>query len=144
MESLEDFLAELRRVLEETTYSGQGLVPAYLIPLLAEAWPEVKTQYEHLESQVKSGAYDSELRLAGLQGPQFRVKAEGFRRHLAVFHKYREPKWLKKLLRWADIILGSLVSVIPGGDAVQEFKEAIEAGAEDMDDGSAEQTEAQP
>jgi hypothetical protein len=143
MESLEEFLQELRSVLEEATYSGDGLVPAYLSPLLIEAWPEVATKYEALEYAVQSGEYETRLQEAGLRGPQFRVKAEGFRRHLSIFRKDtpRKPKWLKKVLGWADIILGSLASVIPGGDAVQEFKEAIEAGAEDMDDGSAKQTE---
>jgi hypothetical protein len=142
---LEDFLEELRRLLEEMTYEGDGLVPGYLQPLLVEAWPEVRAQYDALQSNVKSGSYESGLEQAGLRGPQFRLKAEGFRRHLSIFRKDRNPKWLKKLLRWGDIILGSLASVIPGGDAVQEFKEAIEAGAEDMDDGSAQQTEeAQP
>lgn len=141
MDSLEDFLKELRSILEEATISGEGLVPAYLTPLLIEAWPEVATKYEALQQAVQSGEYETRLQEAGLRGPQFRVKAEGFGRHLSIFRSDRKPKWLKKLLRWADIILGSLASVIPGGDAVQEFKEAIEAGAEDMDDGSAKQTE---
>jgi hypothetical protein len=141
---LEDFLAELRRLLEEITYQGEGLLPAYLQPLLREAWPEIAVSFTDLEEAVASGEYEQGLSSHGLRGAQFRLKVEGFRRYLFLFRRRREPRWLKKLLKWADVILGSLVAVIPGGDAVKEFKEAVEAGAEDMDDGSAEETDAIP
>ena len=144
MELLEEFLEQLRIVLEEATFEGEGLVPSYLQPLLQEAWPEVAVHYKTLESAVASGELEKELGERGLRGAQFQVKAEGFRRHLWLFRSERQPRWLKKLLRWADIILGSLASILPGGDAVQEFKEAVEAGAEDMDDGSADEAEGVP
>jgi hypothetical protein len=48
------------------------------------------------------------------------------------------------VLKWGDVILGSLAGIIPGGDAVKEFKESVEAGAEDMDDGSVDETAAAP
>ncbi|MBV8947102.1 MAG: hypothetical protein JO286_01140 [Solirubrobacterales bacterium] len=141
---LEDFLAELHRLLEEVAYQGEGLLPAYLLPLLREAWPEVEVSFTELERAVASGEHEQELSSRGLRGAQFRLKAEGFRRHLLLFRRHREPRWLKKLLKWADVILGSLVAIIPGGDAAKEFKEAVEAGAEDMDDGSAGETDAVP
>jgi hypothetical protein len=138
---LEEFLADLRKLLEEVVNDGEGLVPPYLLPLLREAWPEVAGRYDGLQEAVYSGEFERQLVDRGLRGPQFQVKVEGFRRHLAVFGRIRRPKWLKNALKWADIILGSLASIIPGGDAVQEFKESVEAGAEDMDDDSATETE---
>jgi hypothetical protein len=144
MESLEEFLRELKKVLEDAALRGDGLVPVYLQTLLKEAWVEVGRHYIDVERAVMSGEYEHELAARGLRGPEFRVKSEGFRRHLWLFRRQRQPRWLKKLLEWADIILGSLASIIPGGDAVKEFKEAVEAGAEEMDDGSAEHTEKVP
>jgi hypothetical protein len=134
---LEDFLQELRTLLMETTYEWNGLVPGYLGPLLQRAWEEVAPSYEELEVAVRSGEYEHQLVRAGLRGAQFQVKAEGFLHHLTRFRLRRSPRWLRKTLKWADIILGSLASVIPAGDAVKEFKEAIESGAEDMEDGAA-------
>jgi hypothetical protein len=87
---------------------------------------------------VRSGEFEHELAGRGLRGPEFQAKVQGFQRFRALFWRDRQPRWLKKVLKWGDIILGSLAAAIPGGDAIKEFKETVEAGAEDMDDGSAE------
>jgi hypothetical protein len=141
---LEDFLQELRSLLLDVLSEGEGLLPAFLLPLLREAWPEVAVSFGGLQQAVASGDFEEQLIARGLRGVQFQPKVEGFRRHLWLFRRHREPRWLKKVLRWADVILGSLVAIIPGGDAVKEFKEAVEAGAEDMDDSSAAETDDVP
>lgn len=33
---------------------------------------------------------------------------------------------LKKVLDWINTILGSIASIVPGGEGIQELKEAIE------------------
>lgn len=141
---LEDFLENLRMLLLDVLSQAQGLLPAFVQPLLREAWPEVEASFGQLQEAVASGNFEEQLIGRGLRGVQFQPKVEGFRRHLWLFRRHREPRWLKKVLKWADVILGSLVAIVPGGDAVKEFKEAVEAAAEDMDDGSAGEADAVP
>lgn len=69
-----------------------------------------------------------------------RLRASTFRpvsrwlRLLAARRGRRLRAGFRSLLRWGDVILGTLVSVIPGGEAYKEAKEAVEAAVEDADD----------
>ena len=40
---------------------------------------------------------------------------------------------LRSVLGWANIILGSLAGIVPGGDAIKEYKEAVERAIADED-----------
>jgi hypothetical protein len=87
---LDEFLAELRQLLEEVAYQDEGLLPEYLLP------------------------------------------------------QPREAKLIASQSARRELVLESVAGIIPGGDAVKEFKESVEAGAEDMDDGSVDETTAAP
>jgi len=81
--------------------------------------------------------YDSSLQLVQLTGNGRRMKVRGWRRALDRVLSGppgQRPRWIKKALEWANIILGSLGSV-PGigpiADSIQELKESVEAQADD-------------
>jgi len=142
---LTDFLKELRTVLDDVVEQPTDLVPPYLRPDMQAAWPDARRSLDRLIEGVATPSPEDEIRLQehGLRGPAFQFKVGSFQRYLRLFRRNRKPRWLKKLLGWADIILGSLVSIIPGADALKEFKEAIEQAADDEDDGSSDAAEAE-
>lgn len=142
-------------------------IPPRTSSLLEEAWREVQPLYDELEDALSSGDYEEELYRHGLTGAQLRIKLEPFQRALhlldqaqdreppgrrargvlrrmrrwiwrAVPARAREPLfWFRKVLEKADIVLGSLADIVPGGGAVTEFKEVVESLLGDVDDGSA-------
>lgn len=137
---LTDFLKELQVVLDDVVANPTDLVPAYLHSDLKQAWPDARASLDELISALAqpSAAVEGQLQSSGLRGAAFQLKVASFQRYLSLFRRKRRPRWLKRLLSWADIILGSLVAIIPGGDALKEFKEAVEQAADDEDDGSSE------
>ena len=81
--------------------------------------------------------YDAALQQAQLTGSGRIMKVRGWRRSLdrALEGPPAErPRWVKKALEWANIILGSLGGVPVVGvlaDPIQELKESVEAQADD-------------
>jgi hypothetical protein len=86
---------------------------------------------------VAGDNYDSSLQQVHLTGNGRLVKVRGWRRSLdraLAGPPSERPRWIKKALEWATIILGSLGNV-PGvgliADSIQELKESVEAQADD-------------
>jgi hypothetical protein len=59
------------------------------------------------------------------------IKVSGFFGRLT----FRWLRPLKGVLKWANIILGSMTAIFGGKDAVEEIKKVIEKGIEDGEDG---------
>jgi hypothetical protein len=116
-------------------------------PGLERLWSDASESRRELDRELESiedGANpEAEARLiqAGLTGASLEFKLAMFGRRReeldgerAGFLSRRVRALFKSLLRWADVILGSLVAAIPGGEAYKEAKEAVEAAVEDAED----------
>jgi hypothetical protein len=131
-------LRELRNLLAFLVERAEEYVPAYLVGRVRDAWPEVEQRIDEVIREIESGVHDPGLAAHGLlRGPQLELKAHGFQRALWLFRRVPNRRALLKALRWADVILESLASVIPGAGGVAEFKRTLEQAAEDAEDGTA-------
>lgn len=106
--------------------------------LLTVAYAELEQnvlqlQDELLQSGEVGERYDSELGRVGLTGSGWQAKWYGFSTAVASLLGRRSTPGIKKVFRWANVILGSL-SGVPGVGVVveplRELKEAIEADGE--------------
>ena len=73
-----------------------------------------------------SAADHDRLRKHGLTGRSLRMKMQAWRSRLFRLGHKMNRRWLRRLLRWANTILGSLVDALTLGAAGKEFKETIE------------------
>lgn len=76
---------------------------------------------------------DKGLREAGLTGKQLDFKLGRFNEAFTRFHERGTLKLLDKVLRWTNSILKSLISALPGAEAIKGFKEALENELADDD-----------
>jgi hypothetical protein len=70
---------------------------------------------------------------AGLTGDQLRLKLTGFRGALGRFRRAGTKVLFRRALRWANVILDGLAGIVPGVEAVKEFKGSVEAATEDIE-----------
>jgi hypothetical protein len=77
---------------------------------------------------------ETRLGAAGLLSPDLDLKLAGYSRAESRFRVSPAKRLLKSALRWANVLLGSIVVVVGAGEALKELKEAIEAGVEDQED----------
>jgi hypothetical protein len=77
-----------------------------------------------------------EIRLtqAGLIGASLDLKLRGYDRARRRFTASPGRRALRIVLRWINVLLGSIVWALGTGELLKEFKEAIEAGVEDQKD----------
>ena len=132
-------------VLEElsTTEVDLLVTDVEMLGLIRAAYLELGATVSQLNQQLlgPSGqTYDAPLQQAQLTGRGRRMKVRGFRRALnSVLHAVRadRPRWIRRALKWANIILGSL-GAVPGvgalADPIKELKEAVEAQADEAQD----------
>lgn len=96
----------------------------------------LQIQHELLEAEDAGERYETELARVGLTGSGWGVKWHGFRTGIdSLLHRSTRPA-VKRVFRWANVVLGSL-SGVPGAGIVteplRELKESIEAAGEDGD-----------
>lgn len=113
---------------------------AEMLSLLRTAYFELVQTVVLLRDQLLGTAgetYDTSLQQVQLTGSGRSMKVRGWRRALDRVLSGPagdRPRWIKKALEWANIILGSLggVPVIgPLADPIKELKESVEAQADD-------------
>jgi hypothetical protein len=96
---------------------------------ITNAWSSLKstvqTSFQTLRSSLRGIANDI-LERIGLTGHQLALKLKGLNDAWQAFNELGTVRLLKKLLEWINAILGSLIAALPGGEALKEFKEAIE------------------
>lgn len=129
LDELRGVLARLKLVLDETVNPPDALTTTELTPQLRAAWPEILAAFNQVDSALASGNFTPQLEKVGLTGPSWQLKLSGFKR--AFSRLWRTGKeGLRKatgsLLRWSNIILGSLSSVVPAAEIIKEFKESVE------------------
>jgi hypothetical protein len=148
IESLREFLIRLRVALDETINGDEPLTSPAMTQHFQDAWPEIVQRFKQVDTVLGGTQPPVEgLEGAGLLGRQLKVKIEGARR--AFSRVWRSGidglrRHTGSFLRWGDIILGSLTSVIPAAEAIKEFKEAVEADVNDQADAAAATTPAPP
>jgi hypothetical protein len=97
------------------------------------AWSNLEPRFAGVKDRLGS-IPDTRVDEAGLSGSQLNLKLTGFRGAVDRFKQKGTVKLLKKLLEWINIVLKSLASIVPGGEALKEFKEAIEKYIKDNED----------
>ena len=149
-EVLAGFLIELRGFLPTTLDNQAAWVPAELTDPLWRAWREVEPNFDtavlYLREPPDIEVLERQLSDVGLRDDQLALKETGFRNALGRFRDRLTKPALKSVLGWANIILGSLAGIIPGGDAIEEYKEGHEQALEDgdLDDGGDDDAGGQP
>ena len=126
-----------------------GIVAADVRPGLERLWSDASESRHELDRELESvergtnSEAEARLIAAGLTGASLEFKLAMFGRRREEFDGERATggflsrrirALFKSLLRWADVILGSLVAAIPGGEAYKKAKEAVEAAVEDAED----------
>ena len=143
-----DALRSSREVMSLIVEHHSALFKKDIGAYVSKAWPEVKGHFDIVEKELlKPDPHISKrLSFAGLDGVQLDLKLKGFNasyenlklfKLLGFFDSTKKKalrKLLLKILKWINILLGSISSLIPAGEAIKEYKEAIEAGLEEGDD----------
>lgn len=133
---LRDFLNETEALLTEIIDRRAEFIPEELQPYFVEAWPEVRASISTAKDDLFTRVVVSDrLPSAGLTGKQLALKLFAFRRSVdALKLGGWSRRLLKRVLDWLNTILGSLASVLPGVDAIKEFKEAIENALDEKEE----------
>src|SRR5262249_19103576 len=120
------FVEEVRKLFDNMVCSwSQVLFPQKYRQAIKDAWDQAKgwinaflPAWQKVPQQKKSDA--------GLHGKQLDLKLAGLSGAWDRFVKKGTVRLLKKLLSWINTILGSIASVVPGGEALKELKDALE------------------
>jgi hypothetical protein len=132
---LRRFVDEFRELMEEVTDGRHpGLIPSEYRGELRQAFEELAGVFAQVSNALLDPAIETSavpparLSLTGadLIGPSRERKISAFRRGLARFRGRATHKTLGRALRWANMILGSLATVIPPAEALKELKEYAE------------------
>lgn len=119
---------------------GPLVTDAEMLSLLRTAYFDLAETVVRLREQLLAPvgeSYDAPLQQAQLAGSGRNMKVRGWRRALDRVlggPPAERPKWVKKALEWANVILGSLrgVPIVgPLADPIKELKESVEAQADD-------------
>jgi hypothetical protein len=134
VKAIKDFLSEAHDLLEEIVRTVQQLPASNLdeavLGAYVKSWEELKqrpflmTMNEQLDTPMAA----RHLADAGLAGAQLSFKLAGWRRALADWFDARTAGALRRALRWANVVLGSLGEALtgPGLEVFKEFKEGTE------------------
>ena len=120
------YLAWVRELLEFLLHDDEfaRLFDQRLRQLAQAAWPSVTEQFDALQNEPGEMS-DASVRRHGLFGPQLRFKLAVVRHWLVRFHHGRAS--LRQLLIRVDDLLKSILDLIGGGGALDEFKKGVEA-----------------
>lgn len=140
---LEEFVMQLERLLKSLVFHEKysNLFYPDMLPQMRDAWLEVEPrflEYTVMVSKVKPEV----LKLHGLTGHQLRFKFDAINFIASRFFKHFfngnnisiTRKWLKKLLEIIDKLFRSLLTAVPGGGAIEEFKDITESLIPDADE----------
>lgn len=143
--SLVNFVSEVQELLGNTVADPSRWFPTELHEPLQSAWEEVTPSFDmagrYLTEPPDASLLEAQLAHVGLTGGQLRLKRTGWERARDAFRERFTKRALGRALGWANIILGSLAGLIPGGDAIKEYKEAVEQAVEDAEADEAEAPE---
>lgn len=134
-EQLVGFLRALDRLLEELAeHSGELMEPVHAANF-RKAYLDLRERrvFDRSVDRLEQPWIEEDLADFGLTGPPLTLKMEGFFRALERMAGRWTWKRLKPVLKWANVLLGSLAQTATLGliDPVRELKESAEAAAEE-------------
>jgi len=133
---LSEFLQQVERLLFSIVADGIGVLPPHLQEPARNAWHDVQSRLSDLQEQLKlDEGLRPRLAVAGLTGANLDFKLRGFDHARRRYSATPVPRWLKPVLKWINILLGSLATVMPGAELVKEYKDAIEQGIDEAEKG---------
>lgn len=133
--ALRMFLVDVASILEESVEMVRTLPASRALPELVtahrSAWADLRERdaltaiIDELEPAETSAALDA----VGLWGSQLGFKLTGWMNAFTEWREARTADALRRAFRWANLIVGSLGSVVtgPGLELFKEFKEGTEA-----------------
>ncbi len=134
-ELLERYLDSFERLLDYVVIERPSFLYRDLMQPTLNAWKELKEQnitrkakliFQEMEADHE---LESKLRDIGLFGYQLEWKISSY---FFFYNRFfvttpLSRRLLKQVLKWADVILGSLATVLPILEPIKEYKEGIEA-----------------
>lgn len=139
---LSEFLGDLRHVLEPIpTNDHFRAADPDLSKDLETSWQAFDKATDDLINELLSIRNENDprairLQEAGLRDAMLAMKTRAMNRARPARRpeKTTKPPWLlRKFLRWANVLLGSLASVLPGAELLKEYKEAVEIGIDEAE-----------
>jgi hypothetical protein len=127
---LDGFLGQVKELLASIV-GDANLIPADLRLEFEEALQDLEDHFQRARQALGRPGIREELVAIGLAGKQLRLKIAGWRRALGRFWQTRTARVGRIAIRWADVILGSLHTVIPVVEVIGEFVEAVDAAIND-------------
>ena len=131
-----DFLNRIRDLFDEIVRARVILFRQDLRDPLENVWTtSVRQTIEAVQLELRrpDQSLADALGNAGLSGQELAFKIKGFQMAFDRFWRRGTLNLLKKLLKWINTILKSLIAAIPGAEAINEFKESIENEISDED-----------
>ncbi len=132
-EHLSELMNQLEMLLSQLIKNKNYLIYDDMQPILLEVWPEIEIRFKkYIKLVTKSDSND--LKVHGLTGKELDLKIDSINFAAGYFfHSYKNKneklarKWLKKTLEIIDIVFKSLLKVVPGGGAIEEYKNICES-----------------
>lgn len=129
-QALQAFLGDLHAALEDFVRDSGRLLHPVLQDELMLAWAQLEKRGD-LKAAIDTLGVDdprleADLQRVGLTGPELRLKLNPFARYLENWRGDRAISSLRRALRRADVVLGSLSKLLGPLDAFKEFKESTE------------------
>jgi hypothetical protein len=127
------FLHDVHALIDDVVNTISALpgskAPPEAVEAYVSAWQDLNTRpfLETLSAELQEVGAISLLNEAGLSGAQLSAKLVPFARWRTEWRSVRSLEALQRALRRANIVLGSLASVLPGVEAFKEFKDTTEA-----------------
>ena len=132
--NLQKFLNEVEELLQGVLDRRAELLPQDLHDYFLNAWQQVRISFSRARQSL-SNVVESRLEEIGLTGSQLALKLFGFRRLLPLLGPgVWRVRVLKRILNWANIILGSLGAVLPPVELAKEYKDAIERAIDEAEE----------
>lgn len=137
--ALADFASELHEFLPEILDNQATWFREELRGPLWAAWDELQPRFSVVERFLGEPpdpqVLEAQLTNVGLAGAQLALKRQGWRGAVGRFRERLTKRTLRRALGWANLILGSLAGIVPGAEAIKEYKEAYEQALNDGDEG---------
>jgi hypothetical protein len=134
LQALREALAEARHVLEHVCrYHGEWFDDE-LREGVQQACEEVAARWDIAADAITTERADA-FEDAGLLGRQGAAKVRGIKRWAREFFRNPTKRAFMRAAKWINILLGSLATIVPGGEALKEFKELVEAAVADQSGG---------
>jgi hypothetical protein len=126
LKDLPEFLDAIWALLRKIIFEWDELMIAQeRRQVMKEAFNELDNKFH----AIKLGLVDFDTKKfadAGLDGKQLEMKLSKGRNLWRSFWKRGGRKWLGRVLTWSNKLLESLATVLPGGHAIKELKDACE------------------